>query len=321
MASGHSTSETPAGVGRILRVDPALDALVPTSATIDKILDGCIFTEGPIWRPDGSLWFSDVVGNVVRRWHPTEGVKELFRPGGYDGSSLPPGFIGPNGMTAGPDRTVILCQHGNRRVVSIGADMKMTTVVDAYEGKRLNSPNDVVFKSDGGMYFTDPPYGLPKQDTDPNKDLPFNGVYRYANGKLTLLVDDLTRPNGLAFSPDEKTLYVANSDDAKRIWMAYDVLADGTVRNGRVFADLTAHPDPGLPDGFKMDVHGNMYTTGPGGVWVFSPSGAHLGTIKLPEQPANVGWIDDWHTLVMTAETSVYRIRLAAAGQPLVYSW
>jgi gluconolactonase len=314
-----SYSETPAGVGRTVRVDPAFDALVPPMAEIDRILTGCTFTEGPLWRPDDSLWFSDVVGNVVRRWHSTEGVTELFRPGGYDGSSLPPGFIGPNGMTAGPNGTVILCQHGNRRVVSIGADMTMTTVVDRYQGKRLNSPNDVVFRSDGAMYFTDPPYGLPQQDDDPEKDLPFNGVYRYTAGALTLLVDDLTRPNGLALSPDEKTLYVANSDEAKRIWMAYDVTADGLVKNGRVFADLTAHPDAGLPDGFKMDVQGNMFTTGPGGVWVFSAAGKHLGTIKMPEQPANVAWVGDWQTLVMTAETSVYRIRTTVAGQRLVY--
>jgi len=313
-------SESPAGVGRILRVDPSFDALVPRDAEIDRIATGFIFTEGPLWRPNGVLWFSDVVGNVVREWSPTAGVRELFRPGGYDGNTLPPGFIGPNGSTAGPDGSAVLCQHGNRRVVRIGRDMKMTTVVDKYQGKRLNSPNDVVFKSDGAMYFTDPPYGLPKQDEDPDKDLPFNGVYRFANGELTLLIDDMTRPNGLAFSPDEKTLYVANSDDAKRIWNAYDVQPDGTVKNGRLFADTTSHPDPGLPDGFKMDVNGNMFTTGPGGVWVFTPQGKHLGTIKLPEQPANVGWGEDWHTLFMTAETSIYRIRTTVAGQRLVYA-
>ena len=313
-------SEQPAGVGKILRLDAAFDELVAPDATIEKVAGGFIFTEGPLWRPNGVLWFSDVVGNVVREWSPTAGVRELFRPGGYDGNSLPPGFIGPNGSTAGPNGTVVLCQHGNRRVVSIGTDMKMTTIVDRYQGKRLNSPNDVVFRSDGSMYFTDPPYGLPQQDSDPNKELPFNGVYRFANGELQLLVDDMTRPNGLAFSPDEKTLYVANSDDASRIWRAYDVAADGSVSNGRVFADTTSHPDGGLPDGFKMDVKANMFTTGPGGVWVFSPAGKHLGTIKMPEQPANVGWGEDWHTLFMTAETSIYRIRTKVAGQRLTHS-
>ena len=311
--------ETPAGVGRILRVDPGLDALVPPDAHIEKVAGGFTFTEGPLWRPGGVLWFSDVVGNVVREWSPKTGVRELMRPGGYDGNSLPPGFIGPNGMTAGPGGSAILCQHGNRRVVRVTRDMTVTTVVDQFDGKRLNSPNDIVYKSDGSLYFTDPPYGLPKQDDDPNKDLPFNGVYRFANGKLQLLVDTMTRPNGLAFSPDEKTLYVANSDDRQRIWMQFDVQADGTVKNGRVFADVTSHPDSGLPDGFKMDVGGHMFTTGPGGVWVFTPEGKHLGTIKLPEQPANVGWGDDWKTLYMTAETSVYRMRTSVSGTKLIY--
>jgi len=316
-----SDSETAAGVGRILRLDPALDALVPPNAQIEKVVGGFLFSEGPLWRPNGVLWFSDVIGNVVREWSPTSGITELFRPGGYDGDSLPAGgFIGPNGMTAGPGGSAILCQHGNRRVVRIGPDMAMTTVVDAFEGKRLNSPNDVVFRSDGSMYFTDPPYGLPKADDDPAKDLPFNGVYRFADGALQLMAADLSRPNGLAFSPDEKTLYVANSDPNRRIFMQYDVDSAGTLRNGRVFADVTAHEDGGLPDGLKVDVHGNLFATGPGGVWVFTPAGQHLGTIKMPEQPANCAWGEDWRTLYMTAETSIYRVRTAVEGQRLVYA-
>jgi len=313
-----SDLKTQAGAGSILRLDPALDALLPRDAHIEKVVAGFLFTEGPLWRPNGVLWFSDVIGNVVRQWSPAGGVTELFRPGGYDGSSLPAGgFVGPNGMTAGPNGSAILCQHGNRRVVRIDPDMRMTTVVDSFEGKRLNSPNDVVFRSDGSMYFTDPPYGLPEADSDPAKDLPFNGVYRFANGTLTLLVDDLTRPNGLAFSPDEKTLYVSNSDPDRRIWMRYDVDAAGIARHGQVFADVTAHKDGGAPDGLKIDVHGNLFATGPGGVWVFTPAGKHLGTIKLPEQPANCAWGDDWRTLYVTAETSIYRLRTAVEGQRL----
>ena len=305
---------------KILRLDAALDALLPTDPHIEKVAGGFAFSEGPLWRPNGTLWFSDVIGNVVRQWSPTGGITELFRPGGYDGSSLPAGgFIGPNGMTAGPGGSAILCQHGNRRVVRVGPDMKMTTVVDSFQGKRLNSPNDVVFRSDGSMYFTDPPYGLPEADNDPTKDLPFNGVYRFAHGVLELMVADMSRPNGLAFSPDEKTLYVANSDPDRRIWMRYDVDSAGTLRNGQVFADVTAHEDDGLPDGLKIDVHGNLFATGPGGVWVFTPAGKHLGTIKLPEQPANCGWGDDWRTLYMTAETSIYRVRTAVEGQRLIY--
>jgi gluconolactonase len=304
----------------IVRLDPAFDALIPSDARIEKLAGGFTFTEGPLWRPNGVLWFSDVIGNVTRQWSPDGTVIELLRPGGYDGNSLPPGgFIGPNGATAGPNGTVLLCQHGNRRIVSIAPDMTVTPVVDRFEGKRLNSPNDLVFRSDGSLYFTDPPYGLPKLDKDQAKELPFNGVFRLAGGKLQLLIDDLTRPNGLAFSPDESTLYVANSDEHYRIWMRYDVGVDGTVRNGRVFANVSAEPEAGLPDGLKIDSGGNLWATGPGGIWVFTPAGQHLGTIKPPEQPANCAWGDDGRTLYITAVTGLYRVRTSVAGQNHLY--
>jgi gluconolactonase len=311
--------ETPAA-GTIVRVDPAFDSLVPKDARIEKVAGGFTFTEGPLWRPSGVLWFSDVIANVVRQWSPDGTVTEILRPGGYDGNSLPEGgYIGPNGMTADKDGAVLLCQHGNRRIVRITPDRKVSVVADKFEGKRLNSPNDLVFRSDGSLYFTDPPYGLPKGDDDPMKELKFNGVYRLAGGKLQLLVKDLTRPNGIAFSPDERTLYVANSDEKRRIWMRYDVAPNGSVSNGKVFADVTAEPEAGLPDGMKVDSLGNVYGTGPGGVWVFSPDGKHLGTIKPAEQPANCGWGDDGKSLYITARTSLYRIKLAVAGQKLVY--
>ncbi len=307
-------------IGSIVRLDPAFDALVPKDAQIEKLAGGFDFIEGPLWRPSGALWFSDVVGNVERQWTPDGKVTELLRPGGYDGNSLPAGgFIGPNGATADKDGAVLLCQHGNRRIVRIDKDMKVTTLVDKYQGKKFNSPNDLVFRFDGSLYFTDPPYGLPKADDDPAKELKFNGVYRLANGKLQLLVQDLTRPNGIAFSPSEKTLYVAVSDPAHKVWMRYDVAVDGTVSNGQVFADVTAEKEDGLPDGMKVDSQGNVYGSGPGGIWVFSPDGKHLGTIKPPEVPANCGWGDDGKTLYMTARTGLYRIKLAVAGQKLVY--
>jgi gluconolactonase len=305
----------------IVRLHPAFDALVPADAQIEKVAGGFTFIEGPIWRPFGALWFSDVVGNVTRQWSPDGKVTELLRPGGYDGNSLPAGgFVGPNGATGGEHGTVVMCQHGNRRVVRITNTLEVTTIVDRFEGKKFNSPNDVVYRSDGSMYFTDPPYGLPRADDDPAKELPFNGVFKLAGGKLQAIITDMTRPNGLAFSPDEKTLYVANSDDNRRIWNRYDVQADGTVRNGSVFADVTAERESGLPDGMKIDSRGNIWATGPGGVWVFTPDGAHLGTIKLPEQPANCAWGDDWKTLYMTAETGLYRVKTSVSGQKLVYS-
>jgi len=306
-------------VESFLRVDPAFDSLVPAGAQIEKLAAGFAFTEGPLWRPQGSLWFSDVIGNVVRQWSPDGTVIEILRPGGYDGNSLPVGgFNGPNGMTADRDGAVVLCQHGNRRIVRITADGKISTVVDRYQGKRLNSPNDLVFHSDGSLYFTDPPYGLPRQDEDPAKELPFNGVYRFADGKLQLIIEDLHRPNGLAFSPDYKILYVANSERPK-MWMRYDVAANGTVRNGRVFADVDHSQEPGVPDGMKIDALGNMYAAGPGGVWVYSPAGAHLGTIKTPETPANCAWGDDGKSLYITAVTGLYRVKLAVPGVPPVY--
>jgi len=327
LSAGCSTTPPPAAekpaapaIGSIVRLDPAFDALVPKDAQIEKLAGGFTFIEGPLWRPSNALWFSDVVGNVVRQWTPDGKVTEILRPGGYDGNSLPAdGFNGPNGMTADKDGAVLLCQHGNRRIVRIGKDMKVTTLVDNFEGKKFNSPNDLVFQSDGSLYFTDPPYGLPKGDDDPSKELKFNGVFRLANGKLQAIVKDLTRPNGIALSPDEKTLYVAVSDEAHKVWMRYDLAANGTVSNGKVFADVTAEKEDGLPDGMKLDSLGNIYGAGPGGVWVFSPDGKHLGTIKPPETPANCGWGDDGKTLYITARTGLYRIKLAVAGQKLVY--
>jgi gluconolactonase len=199
-------------------------------------------------------------------------------------------------------------QHGARQIVRIGPDRTLTPVVSTFEGKRFNSPNDLVFGPDGALYFTDPPYGFAKQDEDPAKEIPFNGVYRFANGQVQVLVRDLNRPNGLAFSPDFKVLYVNNSDAAKNLVMRYDVAADGTLANGRVLADLTSTVD-GVADGLKVDAKGNLYTSGPGGIWVLSPEGTHLGTIRPPETPANCAWGDDGKTLYMTAVTGIYRVR------------
>jgi len=305
----------------IVRLDPEFDALVPPASHLEKIAGGFTFIEGPIWRPWGALWFSDVIGNVTRQWTPDGKVKELLRPGGYDGNGLPPGgFIGPNGATAGPNGTVVMCQHGNRRIVRITDDLNVSTVIDRFEGKKFNSPNDVVYRSDGSMYFTDPPYGLPKADDDPAKELPFNGVFRVKDTKIDLVINDMTRPNGLAFSPDEKVFYIANSDEEHRYWRRYDVRSDGSLANGEIFYDVTKDNDPGVPDGMKIDEHGNVWATGPGGVWVFSPGGKHLGTIKPPELPANLAWGADWKTLFITACTGLYRLKTSVSGQNLVHS-
>jgi len=298
----------PAPIGSIVRSDAAFDALVPAGAEIEKVASGFTFTEGPIWRPSNALWFSDVKGNVVRQWTPDGKVTVILDPGGWEASLGPASdYKGPNGMTADKDGGVLLCQHGYRRIVHIGTDMKVTTVVDKYQGKQLNSPNDLVYGPDGALYFTDPPYGLPKQDDDPKKELKFNGVYRLAGGKLTLLVKDMTRPNGITVTPDGKAVVVANSDQAKMVWMRYELAANGTVGKGKVLADVTAEKESGVPDGMKMDSQGNLWASGPGGVWVFSPEGKHLGTIKLPEVPANCAWGDD-------VSRSISRPRPACTG-------
>jgi len=295
-------------VGTIERLDPAIDALVAPGVVIEKVAGGFKFTEGPLWRPDGTLWFSDVQGNVVRSVTPDGKVTVLIENAGGVSTAPPDSFIGPNGMAQAPDGSVWMVQHTNRQIVRIAPDRTLTPMVSKFEGKRFNSPNDLVFAKDGSLYFTDPPYGLLKQDEDPAKEIRFNGVYRFANGRVQALVRDLNRPNGLAFSPDFKVLYVNNSDPAKNHVMRYDVAADGTLSGGRVFADLTSKID-GLADGLKVDAQGNVYTTGPGGVWILSPAGKHLGTIAPPEVPANCGWGDDGKTLYMTAVTGIYRIR------------
>jgi gluconolactonase len=297
----------PGGVGKIERLDPALDALVMPGTIIEKVAGGFKFSEGPLWRPDGTLWFSDVQGNVVRSVTPTGQVTVRIQNAGGASNAPPDAFVGSNGMAQAPDGSVWMAQHGARQIVRVAADHSLTPVVSRFEGKRFNSPNDLVFAKDGALYFTDPPYGLAKQDDDPAKELAFNGVYRFANGRVQAVVRNLNRPNGLAFSPDYKTLYVNNSDPAKNLVMRYDVAADGALVNGRVFADLTSKVD-GLADGLKVDAKGNLYSTGPGGVWVLSPAGTHLGTIQPPETPANCGWGDDGKTLYMTAVTSVYRV-------------
>ena len=302
-------------VGTLFRADSALNSIVSTSAKIEKLADGFTFTEGPVWVHDGYLLFSDIPNNVIQKWTPDGTVTEFLKPSGYDGAEMRGGYIGSNGLTLDAEGRLIVCQHGNGRIIRLEEDGSSTVLVDKFEGKRLNSPNDLVYHSDGSLYFTDPPYGLLKQDEDPAKELDFNGIYRLAEGKLQLLSKELTRPNGLAFSPDEQHLYVANSDPERKIWMQYDVQPDGSLANGAVFYDASAETEDGLPDGMKVDQSGNLYCTGPGGVWIFSPEGRHLGTIKPPETPANCAWGDtDGKTLYMTAVTGLYRVQLDVAG-------
>jgi gluconolactonase len=315
--------------GSVVRADAALDKLVPPAARIEKIGNGFDFTEGPVYMPEGYLLFSDIPRNTIYKWMPDGKVAEFRKPSGFNGKDAPPGaFIGSNGLTLDREGRLIICQHGNGRIIRLEKNGAETVLADKYEGKRLNSPNDAVYKSDGSLYFTDPPYGFPKEDDDPKKELKFNGIYRVAGGKLQLLVKDMSRPNGLAFSPDEKYLYVANSDPRRKLWMRYEVKADGTLGAGTVFYDVTRETADGLPDGLKVDKQGNLYCTGPGGVWIFSSQGKYLGRIQPPEIPANCAWgkqtqggssaalspREEAKTLYLTARKGVYRIQLAVAG-------
>lgn len=289
---------------------------MPPDAKIEKLAKGFTFTEGPVWVKEGGegVLFSDIPNNRIMKWSPDGKVEEFRKPSGYTGPAAPEGsYIGSNGLTLDKEGRLIVCEHGDRRVTRLEKDGKLTVLADKYQGKRLNSPNDAVYRSDGSLYFTDPPYGLFDEKA---KELDFQGIYRLApDGKLALLNKGMSRPNGLAFSPDEKTLYVANSDPEKKIWMAFDVASSGTLSKGRVFFDATAEKEDGLPDGLKVDTQGNVYATGPGGVWVFSSDGKHLGTIKPAEVPANCHWGDaDAKTLYMTARTGFYRVRLSIPG-------
>jgi gluconolactonase len=315
----------------IQRIDPAVDQLVPANAALEKVASGFDkWTEGPVWTRQGTLLFAEIPANNIIQWIPGQAASVFMHPSGYKGSEP---FKGPepgsNGMTLDADGRVTVAGHARRtvwRLESVDPRAQVTVLADSYQGKKLNSPNDLVYKSDGSLYFTDPPYGLPTQsDTDPIKELPFNGVYRIPAARkqkpgtppdretLQVIIKDLGRPNGLAFSPDEKFLYIAES--GKKLWMRYRVQPDGSVTDGAVFLDPSPDPAKGSPDGLRVDQNGNIYGSGPGGVWIISPEGKHLGTIKIPEVVSNVAWGDkDGKTLYITASTSLYRIKLTVAG-------
>ena len=291
--------------------------LVPQDAVVEKVAGGFEFTEGPVWLSGdpGALLFSDIPANTIYRWTEDKGTSVFLQPVMSDDSDAG-GVGGSNGLALGPEGRLILCEHGNRRVARFETDGSRTTLADRYDNRRLNSPNDIVFHSSGAAFFTDPPYGLVGQDDSPEKEQAQNGVYRLdRDGTVTLVAADQTRPNGIGLSPDEQTLYVANSDDPPRQqWMFYPVLNDLTLGEGRVFFDANELVGHGWPDGLTLDEFGNIYATGPGGILVLDAKGQHLGTIRLEETPTNVGWGDEGKTLYITAHSSVYRVRLNVEG-------
>jgi gluconolactonase len=312
---GKVGGSTDAG-GTIVRLDPAFDRIVPKDARIEKLAGGFQFTEGPVWHPDGYLLFSDPNANTIYRWS-REGAVSVYRSkSGYSGFDI--GAYrqpGSNGLTLDRNGLLTINEHGNRRVTRLERPGNLTVLADRYQGKRLNSPNDLVYRADGSLYFTDPPFGLPKAFDDPNKELPFSGVYLLRDGKLTLLTTELSGPNGIALSPDERHLYVSNWDLKKKVLMRYEVKGDGTLTNGRVFYDFTSEPEEVALDGVKVDQRGNVYVSAPRGVWILSPEGKALGRIETPEHDANFAWgDDDARGLYLTASTGLYRVRVVIPG-------
>jgi len=306
-------------LGNIERLSPELDDILPSNATIEILAEGFDWSEGPLWVPAHEfLLFSDIPPNSIYQWKENDSISLYLKPSGYTGSEARNGEPGSNGLLLDANGQLVLCQHGDRRIARMNAPVdnpqpEYETIVDSYEGKRLNSPNDATYHSNGDLYFTDPPYGLPQNVDDPTKELDFQGVYRYASdGSLTLLTKELSRPNGIAFSPDEKTLYVANSDPERAIWMAYNVASDGNIQNGRVFHDATSlvGQEKGLPDGLKTDAKGNIFATGPGGVWIFNPEGKVLGKIKTGQATSNCAFNDDYSVLFITADMYLLRVVL-----------
>jgi gluconolactonase len=326
-----SGSENTAPV-KVDRRDAGIDAIVPANATVERVATGFTWIEGPVWIPASYLLFAEITSNSIRKLTPDGTVSIFMQPSGYKGAAPYGGKEpGSNGMTLDPKGRLTVAGHAQRdvwRLETMDPKGQVTVLADSYQGKKLNSPNDVVYrKSDGSLYFTDPPYGLPTQhDDDPIKELQMNGVYRIPNAvsqkpgsapardQLQLVSKDLPRPNGIAFSPDEKYLYVNNSEP-KKIWMRYRVEKDGSLTEGKVFYDATSEKRPGSPDGMKVDRLGNIYSTGPGGIWIFTSEGKPLGVILMPETTANLNWAGpDRKTLYITASSSIYRITLKIPG-------
>jgi len=301
--------ETPPGVEQ---KDARLPALLGDRPVLERLATGFQFTEGPVWVPtEQALLFSDPNDNTIYRWSEDAGLSVFRTKSGYSGVDI--GLYhqpGSNGLALDAQGRLTIAEHGNRRITRLEKNGVITVLADRFQGKRLNSPNDLVYKSDGALYFTDPPFGLPRVFEDPSKELPFSGVYRWRDGRLDLLATDFTGPNGIAFSPDERYLYVTNWDEKKKVVMRYDVTADGGLSKGRVFFDMTAAAGEEALDGVKVDAAGNLYVSGPGGLWVIGADGVHLGTLRLPELAANLAWGDaDGRSLYLTARTGLYRLR------------
>jgi gluconolactonase len=295
----------------VVRLDPAIDAIIPPNPKIFKLAEGFQFTEGPVWSPRGFLLFSDPNTNRIYQYVPDERLTVFRDRSGYSGDDIGDYTQpGSNGLALDSQGRLTICEHGNRRVTRLEPDGQVTVLADRYQGKRLNSPNDLVYRSDDALFFSDPPFGLPRFHEDPRKELPFSGVFSLKDGELRLVSTDVSGPNGLAFSPDERFLYVTNWDEKEKIVMRYEVQPDASLAGGAVFFDMGSAPEPEALDGLEVDRRGNLYVSGPGGLWVIDPTGKHLGTVKAPQLPANLAWGDDGSTLYLTARRGLYRMKV-----------
>ena len=309
-----------ATTGSVERFSPLMDDIIPPGALPEVIAEGFEWTEGPLWLPElGILLFSDIPANAVYQWSEKEGLKLYLKPAGYTDTLSRGGETGSNGLLLDNRGQLILCQHGDRRIARMNAPIEhpgpsFITLVDKWQGKRLNSPNDAVFNSQGDLFFTDPPYGMEHWFEDPKRELNFTGVYKLtAQGVLTLLTDKMTAPNGIGLSPDESKLYVANSGEGdEALWMVYRINKDGTLDKGRIFHQppKDQNAESGAPDGLKVRSDGIIFATGPGGVWIFSPGGERLGIVKTGQATSNCAFGSDGSYLYMTADMYVMRIRL-----------
>jgi gluconolactonase len=320
-----SIQATQQTVGKLYKSENEFDNIIAPNTAIEKIAEGFSFTEGPVWHPDGFLLFSDPNLNVIYRYNPINKNVTIYQShSGYTGTDIGTlGQPGSNGLAIDAEGRLVVCQHGNRRLIRHELKGPVTILADKVDGKRLNSPNDVVIKSDGTIYLTDPPYGLAKNYQDAKKELDYQGVIMIKDGKVTTVAKDCGGPNGIAFSPDEKYLYVSNWDirdihHTKDIWR-YDVQPDGTLKNGKIFYSFNYTLDDEALDGLKVDIAGNVFSSAPGGVYIISPDAKLLGKIECPERPANMAWGDaDGKTLYLTAHTGLYKIKTITGGKIVV---
>ena len=306
--------------GSIERIDSSVNALISENASVEMLTEGYKWAEGPVWIADQKmLLFSDIPKNSIYKWTEARGAELYLKPSGYTGTVPRGGESGSNGLIIGKNGELIMCQHGDRRIAIMNAPLTapkpdFKSIADNYNGKRFNSPNDLIQRSNGDIIFTDPPYGLVKNMDDSSKEIPFQGVYKVTPGKpATLLVDSIARPNGLALTPDEKTLIVASSNPAKAVWYAFDLGANDSLSNGRIIYDVTEEMKTmkGSPDGLKIDKQGNLFATGPGGIWIFNKSFKLIGKIKIPDQPtANIAFADDDKTIYLTSDMYLLRVKL-----------